>query len=164
MQRRSLVIHTLLAVARQRAGLDEPRCRIVLELLSTAESVKAALRERLGISEGRFAALVSLFATDPSPISSAEIALHAGISRSAITDVLDRLEADKFIVRHRDTADRRIIYVNITPAGRTEVEAALKRFLEAAGHTADAVPAANFDVLHAAFAQFHPGATSSLSS
>jgi DNA-binding MarR family transcriptional regulator len=103
---------------------------------------------------------VTLFATDPSPISSAELAEHAGITRSAITDVLDRLEADRLIRRHRDTADRRIIYVTITEQGRAEVDAALTRFIATAGQVAQGVPAASFDVLHESFTQLETAASS----
>lgn len=133
----------------------------MLELISAAEAVKATLRDRLGLSEGRFAALVALFARDPSPITSADLATHAGVSRSAITDVLDRLEADQLILRHRDTVDRRIIYVSITPVGRAEVDAALTRFLRAAGHAAREVSPATFELLHTTLAQFHEGAADS---
>lgn len=159
MQRRSFIVQTLLAVARQRAAFDEQRCRLVLELIETTETVKSSLRAHVGLPEGRFGALVSLFASDPSPVSSAELAEHTGISRSAITDVLDRLEADHFVARHRDTVDRRIIYVTLTDSGRTAIDAAIGRLLETADRSAGHIVPERIENLLAALAQLRDGAT-----
>lgn len=158
MPRRSHVIHTLLAFARQRAAFDEPRCRLVLDLIETTEALKNALRAHVGLPEGRFGALVTLFAAAPSPVSSAEIAEQTGISRSAITDVLDRLEADRLVARHRDTTDRRIIYVTITEAGQALIETAIGHFLDTAGRSASRVAPDRIENLLTVFAQLREGA------
>jgi len=135
----SLVVRTLLATARQRPGLDEARCRLVLEWLRAGAAVRAALRESLapcGLTELKFAVLVVLFTLDPEPSTPADLASHAGVSRTSITDALDGLQAHRLVAREHDTADRRIINVRLTRAGREAVNSALQRFLQTAGHVA----------------------------
>lgn len=161
MQRDTLAFRTVLAAARQRNGLDEARCHLVLEFLSTAAAANAALHRQLadlGLSELKFAVLVVLFALDPAPATPADLAIHTSVTRSAITDALDGLEARDLLVRQRDTHDRRLIYVQLTDAGRASADAALTRFLQAAGQLARYVPPANQNALLHACAQLHEGA------
>lgn len=47
MQRDTLVFHTILAAARQRNGLNEARCRLVLEFLSAATAANSSLHRKL---------------------------------------------------------------------------------------------------------------------
>jgi DNA-binding MarR family transcriptional regulator len=131
-----LVTRTLLAVARQRLGLDAPRCAAVFGLLDTSAVLLAALRRPLaesGLSELKFGVLVVLFTLDPDPSTPADLAGHTGVSRSAITDALDQLAAQKFIVRERDDRDRRTIYIRLTAAGHRTLARALPRYLRTAG-------------------------------
>jgi DNA-binding MarR family transcriptional regulator len=139
MQRDTLAFRTLLAVARQRNGLDESRCRLVLEFLSTAATVHAALHRDLGeleLTELKLGVLVVLFVLDPSPATPADLATHTGGTRSAMTDVLDQLEARALVHRQRDTQDRRLIYVHLTDKGREAANAALTRYLGSIGRVA----------------------------
>jgi DNA-binding MarR family transcriptional regulator len=135
----SLVVRTLLATARQRPGLDEARCRFVLEVLCAGAAVRAALQESLapcGLTELKFAVLVVLFTLDPEPTTPADLASHTDVSRAAITDALDGLQAHRLVARERDPIDRRTIDVRLTGAGREAVDSALQRFLQTAGHVA----------------------------
>jgi DNA-binding MarR family transcriptional regulator len=135
----SLVARTLLATARQRPGLDEARCRLVLEWLRTGAAVRGVLRQSLapcGLTELKFAALVVLFTLDPEPSTPADLAIHAGVSRAAITEALDGLQAHRLVERARDPVDRRTVNVRLTEAGRETVNSALQRFLQTAGHVA----------------------------
>ena len=135
----SLVVRTLLATARQRPGLDEARCRLVLEWLLTGAAVRAALRESLapcGLTELKFAVLVALFTLDPESSTPADLATHSGASRAAITDALDGLQVHRLVARERDAVDRRTIDVRLTEAGRKAIDFALQRFLQTAGHVA----------------------------
>jgi DNA-binding MarR family transcriptional regulator len=128
----SLAAHALIAIARQRAGFDAERCRIVIEHLDTSAMLHAAIHKTLShhrLSELQFAVLIVLFSLAPDPISSADLAVHAAVSRSAITEALDHLEGRKLIVRTRDTRDRRVIYVRLSATGRTLVEPATLGFL-----------------------------------
>ncbi len=142
----TLVLRTLLNVARQRDGLNETGCRLVLDYLAAAQGVEGVLLRRLaaiGFSEHQFAVLVALFALDPAASTPADLAHHAGTTRSAMTARLDNLEARGLLTRQRDTRDRRLVYVRLTPAGQTAADAALMDYLRAASDLAAEVsPAA----------------------
>lgn len=141
----SLVLRTLLAVARQRDGLGEAQCRLVLECLAAAQGVRALLQRQLaaaGLSEHQFGVLVALFALDPAAATPADLAHHAGTTRSAMTALLDHLEARGLVVRRRDTRDRRLVYVLLTPAGQATANAALMEYLRSANGLATGIPPA----------------------
>lgn len=134
-----LACRTLLAIARQRPGLDAARCAVVFGHLDTAAAVQAVLHGLLAkyrLSDLKFAVLVVLFTLDPDPSTPADLAQHAGVSRSAITDALDQLAVQKCVVRERDRADRRSTYVRLTATGRRIMDRALTQYLCAAGRIA----------------------------
>ena len=134
-----LAYRTLLAIARQRQGLDAPRCQVVFEQLDTSAVLQAALHGVLAeyqLSERKFAVLVVLFTLDPDPSTPADLAEHTGVSRSAITEALDQLVEQKCIVRERDDRDRRTIYIRLTPSGHELLDRALMHYLRTAGDIA----------------------------
>lgn len=119
--RDTLVFRTLLAIARQRDDYDEPRSHALLELLATADAVRADLRSRLhaiALSESQFATLVVLRALDPEAVLPTTLAHHVGASRATMTAVLDHLLARVLIVRNRSHEDRRNYLITLTDAGR----------------------------------------------
>lgn len=123
----SLAAHALIAIARQREGFDAERCQLVLAHLDTSTMLHTAIHQALAphrLSELQFGVLLVLFSLDPDPIGSADLAVHTAVSRSAITDALDHLEARKLVTRTRDHTDRRVIYVRLTAEGRALVEPA----------------------------------------
>ncbi len=85
------------------------------------------------LSDLKFAVHVVLLTRDPAPCPPADLAQHASVSRSAITDALDQLAAQKCIVRTRDPHDRRSIYVRLTAPGRKTLDRALTQYLRTAG-------------------------------
>lgn len=89
------------------------------------------------LSDLQFAILVLLFEVGPEPIPMAILADHAGVSRTAVTDALDALEASGFATRARDRRDRRVIQVRITAAGREKTDQAINDYLGAAEHAAN---------------------------
>jgi DNA-binding MarR family transcriptional regulator len=137
--RDTLAARVFLAAARQRNGLDEPRCRLVFEFLSTAASINAALRSDLAtikLTELKLGVLVVLFAVDPATATPADLAAHTGATRSAMTDVLDQLQDQAFVTRERDSQDRRLVHVHLTESGRAAADAALSRYLNNVGRAA----------------------------
>src|SRR5438067_5004841 len=52
------------------------------------------------------------------PLTAGHLAEQAGLTTGAVTTVLDRLEAAGYVVRRRDTADRRRVLVEITDEAR----------------------------------------------
>lgn len=160
MQRDTLAYRTLMAVASQRDGLDAARCRLVLELLCTANAIHGVLQHKLAemsLSELKFAVLVVLFVLDPAPATPADLALHTGATRSAITDALDGLESHALAARQRDTDDRRLIHVQLTAAGRTTADTMLTQYLQTAGQLACHVSPASQEALLHGYAQLQEG-------
>ena len=127
-------LQQLLQIARQ-SGLAEPlACASSLTLLKTGRAVHQCLLrilKPLGLSEGRFVALVTLYTLDPTPSSSADLAYHTEITRPAMTNLLDTLEERGWIRRkHRLNADRRFTRVSLTNEGREITAFAIYRFLK----------------------------------
>lgn len=128
----SLAAHALIAIARQRADFDAERCRLVLEHFDTSAMLHAAIHHTLAphrLSELQFGVLVVLFSLEPDPIAAADLAVHTAVSRAAITEALDHLEAQKLVTRMRDPHDRRVIHARLSAAGRSLAEPAALEFL-----------------------------------
>ncbi|MFC5403737.1 MarR family winged helix-turn-helix transcriptional regulator [Cohnella soli] len=56
------------------------------------------------------------------PMKPSDLLPHLETSPAAITTLLDRMERAGLVERNRDEADRRIVWVTMTPLGRSEVE------------------------------------------
>lgn len=137
----------ILALASQRRGIDAERCRAVLELLSTATSVRSAFRRELEIlklTELDFAVLVTLYAIAPDRSTLANVAAQTGSTRPSMTEAADRLEARGLVRRERATDDRRAIFIELTERGQETAETGLGRVIEKA-HRIGRVITANTD-------------------
>jgi DNA-binding MarR family transcriptional regulator len=166
MLRDTLPFRTLMTLAGQRGGIEQDRCRVMLEWISTAAWVRAALREELGslgITELDLGVLVSLFTVDPQPFTLATLASHTGATRPGITEVVDRLEARGLVRRERDTRDRRLIYAHLTDSGREETQRAFSRFLEKVDALAQHLSAESRRFLPAACAELNVAARAAAS-
>ena len=98
-------------------------------LSSVAGRLEAAL-EPLGLSLAKFGALSRLVAADrPLPLST--LAERCSCVRSNITQLVDRLEAERLVARVHDPRDRRSILAELTEEGRHR-QAAGKRAIEKA--------------------------------
>ena len=53
-----------------------------------------------------------------------ELAAAVGISRGWASRIVDRMETAGHVVRRRDTADRRVVHVNLSDQGRSEISEA----------------------------------------
>ncbi len=58
------------------------------------------------------------------PITSAKLAQKVYLSPSTIVGIIDRLEEKKLVQRERNSKDRRLIHICITPAGEQLITAA----------------------------------------
>jgi DNA-binding MarR family transcriptional regulator len=131
----SFAVRTLVTIAGRRQGVDAARCRLALLHFESATLIHRSLRRALirhKLSDLQFAVLVILFATEPEPLSASVLAEHADVTRSAMTDALDRLEAAGLLNRTRDQLDRRLVHVRITPVGLETVDRAINDYLRAA--------------------------------
>lgn len=61
-----------------------------------------------------------------------EIAAHLGVGQSAVTPLVDRLEAQGVVRRRRSEADRRVWIVELTPEGEALVAAEAKIYQQVA--------------------------------
>lgn len=162
----SLAAHAVIAVARQRAGFDPERCRLVIEHLDTSLQLHGAIHQALAphqLNELQFAVLVVLFSLGPDPIGSADLAVHTAVSRPAITAALDQLEAKRLITRVRNSVDRRVIHVRLTPKGCALVEPATMDFLHIAQRITRLLDATHSQHLLAGCALLQEGASTAQS-
>lgn len=61
------------------------------------------------------------------PLQVTEVANELGVTLSAATGLVDRLVKAGLAERDRDNQDRRVVWVKITPAGETALQAAEER-------------------------------------
>lgn len=159
----TLAAHSLLSIARQREGFNAECCRLVLEHLDTTNALQTAIHHTLGayqLSELQFGVLMVLFTLDPEPLGTAEIAMHTGVSRSAMTEAIDHLEARSLVTRTRESHDRRVSSVRLLDAGRALIEPATLHLLRTlTGITRFVTPEAR-DHLRGGYALLQEGSTS----
>lgn len=131
----SFAARTLVMIAERRKGVDASHSRLALLHIESSTLIYRQLRRvltRHKLTDLQFTVLVILFSTEPEPLSASVLAEHAVVSRSAMTDAIDRLEAARFLTRSRDEFDRRVTYVRITPAGLDAIDRAINDYLQAA--------------------------------
>jgi DNA-binding MarR family transcriptional regulator len=81
---------------------------------------------RHGLEQGLFDVLATLRRSGgPYRMRPADLAASVMLTSSGITKRLDRLEAAGLVARHPDPQDRRGLLIELTPAGRELIDAAL---------------------------------------
>jgi DNA-binding MarR family transcriptional regulator len=93
---------------------------LAFQVLEAARAVEARLEEelgRIGLSLAKFRVLAKLSVTEE-PLPLGGLAEHCSCVRSNMTQLVDRLEADKLVERVNDPSDRRSVRAALTPAGR----------------------------------------------
>jgi DNA-binding MarR family transcriptional regulator len=105
---------------------------VMWSLMQAAQAVEAQLEQALtevDLSGPKFAALSHLVeAGEPVPLG--ELAAQCACVRSNITQLVDRLEAEKLVRRVSDPADRRSLRAAVTPLGRRRQAAGAKKVSE----------------------------------
>jgi DNA-binding MarR family transcriptional regulator len=92
-----------------------------LVLLRVASDVMDAMETYLArhdLSQGRFTVLALLNRDPTTPMSPSDLATRSGVTRATMTGLLDGLEREKLVRRKLDTADRRMLLIELTPGGR----------------------------------------------
>lgn len=110
----------LLDEAQRRGQPDADNIRLCFEVLALASAIDRACAARLAphhLSEGKFV-LLFLLRDLPDGLSPHELADRAGVTRATITGLLDGLERDGFLARHRDQEDRRKVTIRLTAKGQ----------------------------------------------
>lgn len=110
----------LVAQARKRHGADLGALETLQLLQTSVARINNALDQFLheyGLSSGRFTVLLLLL-DEPEGLPPSVIAERAGVTRATITGLLDGLERDSLVVRHRDRGDRRSVTVRPTQVAK----------------------------------------------
>ncbi len=117
-----------------------PRLTVqILEALHAVEDGLEAALEPLGLSLAKLNVLCRLAdAGEPLPLGA--LADRCACVRSNITQLVDRLEAEKLVKRSDDPRDRRSVRAELTPAGRSRQAAGLQALEKAEQAWAARVP------------------------
>jgi len=102
---------------------------VMWSLMEAAHAVEAQLEKALAqvqLSGAKLAALTHL-AEAGEAVPLGELAEQCACVRSNITQLVDRLEADKLVRRVDDPADRRSLRAEITPLGRKRQAAGARK-------------------------------------
>lgn len=95
--------------------------RVWLRMLACSNLIESELRNRLredfGTTLARFDVLAQV-ARPPAGPTMSELSHRLMVTKGNITDVIGRLEAERLVVRRRDSSDARIMRVHLTPRGR----------------------------------------------
>jgi MarR family transcriptional regulator for hemolysin len=91
---------------------------LIRDLLRTTKVLRLHLDDALTAAGGAMAmfAILDAVAVEPG-LSQREIAERIAVEGPAVTRQLDHLEAEGLVIRQRDSGDRRILHVTLTPAG-----------------------------------------------
>jgi DNA-binding MarR family transcriptional regulator len=99
---------------------SKQRLRLWIRLLRTARAIEAELRERLRV---QFATTLPQFdvmaalARKSAGMTMTELSRFLMVSNGNVTGIIDRLVADKLVLRQAPAEDRRAIVVRLTPKG-----------------------------------------------
>jgi DNA-binding MarR family transcriptional regulator len=100
--------------------LSKQRLRLWIRLLRTARAIEAELRERLrvkfAITLPQFDVMAAL-ARKSTGMTMTELSRFLMVSNGNVTGIIDRLVADKLVLRQAPAEDRRAIIVRLTPKG-----------------------------------------------
>jgi DNA-binding MarR family transcriptional regulator len=89
-------------------------CIWLLRTASTLGEVNDLYYARHGFSRGRFHALILLFQSPAHGLTPAELAEEAGVTRAAMTGVIESLVESDYVARIGDASDRRTYRVRLT--------------------------------------------------
>ncbi|MEN8150232.1 MAG: MarR family transcriptional regulator [Planctomycetota bacterium] len=101
------------------------RCMTFLCLIGEIDRLITRHLERHGLSKTRFSTLEALVHHPDRCLTPAELADRTGITRAAMTTVLDGLEKRGLVARERREGDRRLVHVRLTGKGAGFLEGIL---------------------------------------
>jgi DNA-binding MarR family transcriptional regulator len=122
----------LLAAARKSGPQEALRCQVLLDYASTTQSLQTAVQRDLalaGLTEPGFAILAAMRASESEELFRSALGSATGLSPMRVENAVSRLETSHLVDRHRDTADRRLVLLRLTPMGREQVDQALGHYV-----------------------------------
>jgi DNA-binding MarR family transcriptional regulator len=110
------------------AAAANPPATLAIEVIRGLHALETQLEEGLeplGLSLAKLGVLSKLVAAgEPLPLSA--LAERLACVRSNITQLVDRLEAEKFVTRSDDPRDRRSVRAELTALGRSRHAAGMR--------------------------------------
>ena len=85
------------------------------------------------------------------PVTVSEVAEYLGVSLSAITSMADRLVKTGYVNRYRSQDDRRLVRLELTPAGSEALAAAINKRREVMHGTLGRLPEGDLAALHSIY-------------
>ena len=95
---------------------------LIRKLMHGAELYTKELNKKYAITSAQLNCLLALH--ENGPLRPSQIARHMMVNSSTVTGVIDRLEQKKLVSRQRNSPDRRIINIQLTPSGKKLAEVA----------------------------------------
>ena len=103
--------------------LNKQRLRLWIRLLRAARAIEAELRERLrkefAVTLPQFDVMAAL-ARKEAGMSMTELSRMLMVSNGNVTGIIDRLAAEKLVLRQAPDNDRRSYIVRLTPKGASQ--------------------------------------------
>ncbi|WP_257447274.1 MarR family winged helix-turn-helix transcriptional regulator [Archangium lipolyticum] len=115
------------------SGLDDTAYQLMelLTALGRRNSLRdplALLVESLGLTPPQLHSVAWL--GRDGPLSMGELARRVGVTEKTITGIVDRLEREGYAQRARDSSDRRVVHVSLTPRGKETADRVHTQALE----------------------------------
>ena len=103
--------------------LSKQRLRLWIRLLRAARGIEVELRERLrkefAVTLPQFDVMAAL-ARNENGMNMTELSRLLMVSNGNVTGIIDRLAADKLVLRQAPASDRRSYIVRLTPKGASQ--------------------------------------------
>ncbi|MGC2336803.1 MAG: MarR family transcriptional regulator [Pseudolabrys sp.] len=103
--------------------ISKQRLRLWLRLLRSSRAIEAQLRERLrkrfSITLPQFDVMAAL-ARSEEGMTMTELSRQLMVSNGNVTGIIDRLVAEKLVLRQAPASDRRSFIVRLTPKGASQ--------------------------------------------
>jgi DNA-binding MarR family transcriptional regulator len=118
----------LLSAARKSGPREELRCQALVDYAATTQLLQTTLQRdlaRAGLTEPGFAILAALRASESEALFRSDLGSATGLSPMRLENAMSRLETSHLVDRQRDPADRRLVWLRLTPMGRERVDHAL---------------------------------------
>jgi MarR family 2-MHQ and catechol resistance regulon transcriptional repressor len=122
--------------------------RTYVKLMRATRSVVARVEPMLaaeGLTLTQFGVLEALF--HRGPLTHRDLGRKVLTSAGNMTDVVDKLESRGFVHRVRDAADRRLVRVELTEAGRSRIAALFPRHAVDITEAMSGLPEAELEAL-----------------
>ena len=109
--------------------ISKQRLRLWLRLLRSSRAIEAQLRERLrtkfSITLPQFDVMAAL-ARSAEGMTMTELSRQLMVSNGNVTGIIDRLVAEKLVLRQAPVSDRRSFIVRLTPKGASQFSVVAK--------------------------------------